>query len=246
VADALHSRWPRILIRNLASKSRVCRVQKNNRIREATTVSLLDGANSRLDRDSLNFLADPDDPKRPKDLVGYQVPMERAAGSLRRRLSRTTPDKLCGLSQERVAEYSNGFTGCPPDSRLHWLTKQIVRSMAKRADWASSQWLKGNKDYSHNPVYTLPNHSYQGQLMEINFTSNLNTHRAKERDRPNHWTGASAKNENTTMAVTQIQPTSELNHDPFARFAGEWGYRNMICVFPSDFAQTDIRPSENI
>jgi hypothetical protein len=36
--------------------------------------------------------------------------------------------------------------------------------------------LKGKKDYSHNPVYTRNlTTSYKGQLLEINFTSNLNT-----------------------------------------------------------------------
>jgi hypothetical protein len=35
---------------------------------------------------------------------------------------------------------------------------------------------EGAKDYSHNPVYTrFLTTSYKGQLLEINFTSNLNT-----------------------------------------------------------------------
>ena len=35
---------------------------------------------------------------------------------------------------------------------------------------------KRNKDYSHNPVYTrFLTTSYKGQLLEITFTSNLNT-----------------------------------------------------------------------
>jgi hypothetical protein len=36
--------------------------------------------------------------------------------------------------------------------------------------------LKGKKDYSHNPVYTrFLRTSYRGQLLEVTFTSNLNT-----------------------------------------------------------------------
>ena len=36
--------------------------------------------------------------------------------------------------------------------------------------------LEGTKDYSHSPVYTrFLTTSYQGQLLEITFTSNLNT-----------------------------------------------------------------------
>jgi hypothetical protein len=36
--------------------------------------------------------------------------------------------------------------------------------------------LKGTKDYSHSPVYMrFLTTSYKGQLLEITFTSNLNT-----------------------------------------------------------------------
>jgi hypothetical protein len=36
--------------------------------------------------------------------------------------------------------------------------------------------LQGKKDYSHNPLYTgFLTTSYKGQLLEINFTTNLNT-----------------------------------------------------------------------
>ena len=46
----------------------------------------------------------------------------------------------------------------------------------KSADGSFVPMLKGKKDYSHNPVYTLNlTTSYKGQLLEINFTSNLNT-----------------------------------------------------------------------
>ena len=46
----------------------------------------------------------------------------------------------------------------------------------KWADWSFVPMLKGKKDYSHNPVYTRNlTTSYKGQLLEINFTSNLNT-----------------------------------------------------------------------
>ena len=46
----------------------------------------------------------------------------------------------------------------------------------KWMDWRFVPILKGKKDYSHNPVYTRNlTTSYKGQLLEINFTSNLNT-----------------------------------------------------------------------
>jgi hypothetical protein len=44
------------------------------------------------------------------------------------------------------------------------------------ADWSFIPVLKGKKDYSHNPVYTRSlTTSYEGQLLEINFSTNLNT-----------------------------------------------------------------------
>jgi len=46
----------------------------------------------------------------------------------------------------------------------------------KWVDWRFVLMLKGTKDYSHNPVYPRNvTTAYKGQLLEINFTSNLNT-----------------------------------------------------------------------
>ncbi len=46
----------------------------------------------------------------------------------------------------------------------------------KWANWRFVPVLKVKKDYSHNPVYSrFLTTSYKGQLLEINFTSNLNT-----------------------------------------------------------------------
>jgi hypothetical protein len=46
----------------------------------------------------------------------------------------------------------------------------------KWADWRYVPMLKGTKDYSSSPVYTrFLTTSYKGQLLEITFTSNLNT-----------------------------------------------------------------------
>ena len=46
----------------------------------------------------------------------------------------------------------------------------------KCVDWRFVPMLKGKKDYSHNPVYTrFLTTSYKGQLLEITFTSNVNT-----------------------------------------------------------------------
>ena len=46
----------------------------------------------------------------------------------------------------------------------------------KWVDWRFVPMLKGKKDYSHSSVYTrFLTTSYKGQLLEISFTSNLNT-----------------------------------------------------------------------
>ena len=46
----------------------------------------------------------------------------------------------------------------------------------KWVDWRFVPMLKGKKDYSHNPVYSrILTTSYKGQLLEITFTTNLNS-----------------------------------------------------------------------
>ena len=147
---------------------------KNNRSSGAATVSLLDGK-LKLDLPS-DFSRDPDDPKDPKTVARFSGP-DGAWGAVLRGTHGLTPDKLGGYLKMRVAEYSKGFKWLPKDSRLQWLKKQIVTIDGRKwADWRFVPMLKGKKDYSHNPVYTrFLTTSYQGQLLEINFTSNLNT-----------------------------------------------------------------------
>ena len=88
-----------------------------------------------------------------------------------------TPDKLEGYLKTRVAEYSKSFKWLPKDSHLQWLKKEVVTIDGRKwADWSFVPAMKGRKDYSHNPVYTRNlTTSYKGQLLELNFTSNLNT-----------------------------------------------------------------------
>jgi tetratricopeptide (TPR) repeat protein len=139
-----------------------------------TTFSLLDG------KLKLNippdFSRDPDNPKEPKTVARFSGP-DGAWGEVLRGTHGLTPDKLDGYLKMRVAEYSKGFTWLPKDSHLQWLKKQIVTIDGRKwADWRFVPMLKGKKDYSHNPVYTrFLTTSYKGQLLEINFTSNLNT-----------------------------------------------------------------------
>jgi tetratricopeptide (TPR) repeat protein len=147
---------------------------KNNRPSGVTTVSLLDGK-LKLDIPS-DFSRDPDDPKNPKTLAKFSGP-DGAWGEVLRGTHGLTPEKLDGYLKMRVAEYSKGFKWLPKDSQLQWLKKEIVTIDGRKwADWRYVPRLKGKKDYSHNPVYTrFLTTSYKGQLLEITFTTNLNT-----------------------------------------------------------------------
>ena len=139
-----------------------------------TTVSLLDGK-LKLDI-APGFSRDADDPKTPKTLAKFSGP-DGAWGEVLRGTHGLTPDKLDGYLKMRVAEYSKGFNWLPKDSHLQWLKKDIVTIDGRKwADWRYVPMLKGTKDYSHSPVYTrFLTTSYKGQLLEITFTSNLNT-----------------------------------------------------------------------
>lgn len=138
------------------------------------TVSLLDGK-LKLDIPP-DFSRDPDDPKEPKTLANFSGP-DSAWGTILRGTHGLTPDKLDGYLKMRVAEYTKGFNKrLPKDAQLQWLKKEIVTIDGRKwADWRYVAVLKGKKDYSHNPLYTrFLTTSYKGQLLEIDFTSNVN------------------------------------------------------------------------
>ena len=88
-----------------------------------------------------------------------------------------TPEQLSEYLNKRVAEYSKGFDWLPKDSHLDWLKKEIVTIDGRRwADWRFVPMLNNQHDYAHSPVYTrFLTTSYKGKLLEINFTTNLNT-----------------------------------------------------------------------
>ena len=140
----------------------------------AATVSLLDGK-LKIDIPA-DFSRDSDDSKSAKSLAKFSGP-DGAWGEVLRGTHGLTPDKLEGYLKMRVAEYSKGFKWLPKDSHLQWLKKEIVTIDGRKwADWRFVPMLKGKKDYRNNPVYTrFLTTSYKGQLLEINFTSNLNT-----------------------------------------------------------------------
>jgi len=137
-------------------------------------VTLLDGK-LKLEIPS-DFSRDPDDPKEPKTIAKFSGP-DGAWGTVLRGTHGLTPDRLEGYLKMRVSEYNKGFKWLPKDSHLQWLKKEIVTINGRKwADWSFVPVMKGKKDYTHNPVYTRNlTTSYKGELLEINFTSNLNT-----------------------------------------------------------------------
>jgi tetratricopeptide (TPR) repeat protein len=141
---------------------------------KAVTVSLLDGK-LKLDIPP-DFSRDPDDPKEPKTIAKFSGP-DGAWGTVLRGTHGLTPDQLDGYLKMRVSEYNKGFKWLPKDSHLQWLKKDIVTIDGRKwADWSFVPVMQGKKDYSHNPVYTRNlTTSYKGQLLELNFTTNLNT-----------------------------------------------------------------------
>jgi len=161
---------------------------KNNRPSGATTVSLLEGK-LKLDLPS-DFSRDAGDPKSPKTLARFSGP-NGAWGEVLRGTHGLTPEELSAYLKRRVEEYSKGFKWLPKDSHLQWLKKDIVTIDGRKwADWCFVPMLKRKKDYSHNPVYTrFLTTSYKGQLLEITFTSNLNTE-PKLKEEINHIMGS--------------------------------------------------------
>jgi tetratricopeptide (TPR) repeat protein len=145
-----------------------------NKGEAGATVSLLDGK-LKLVIPS-DFSREANDPKNSKTVAKFSGP-DGAWGEVLRGTHGLTPDKLDGYLKMRVAEYSKGFNWLPKDSHLQWLKKDIVTIDGRKwADWRYVPILKGTKDYSHNPVYTrFLTTSYKDQLLEITFTSNLNT-----------------------------------------------------------------------
>jgi tetratricopeptide (TPR) repeat protein len=140
------------------------------------TVSLLDGK-FKIDIPS-DFVREPGDPKEPKTLAKFAHKGEGGAwGTVLRGTHGLTPEELPGYLKKRVDEYTKGFKWMPKDAHLVWLKKEIVTIDGRPwADWSFVPALKNKKDWRNNPVYTRNlTTSYKGQLLEINFTTNLTT-----------------------------------------------------------------------
>ena len=138
------------------------------------TVTLLDGK-LKIDIPP-DFKREPNDPKEPKTLAKF-AREDGAWGTVLRGTHGLTPEQLDGYMKMRVGEYSKGFKWLPKDAHLQWLHKEIVTVNGwKWADWSFVPMMKGKKDYRNSPVYSRNlTTSYKGQLLEVNFTTNLTT-----------------------------------------------------------------------
>jgi hypothetical protein len=147
--------------------------------REKSTASALGLLDGKLKIDiPPDFVREPNDPKDTKTVARFTREGEGGAwGAVLRGTHGLTPEQLPDYLKIRVEEYSKGFKWLPKDSHLQWLRKEIVTIDGRKwADWRFVPMLKGKKDYRNNPVYTrFLTTSYHGQLLEINFTTNLNT-----------------------------------------------------------------------
>jgi hypothetical protein len=141
---------------------------------EAVQVSLLDGR--------LTIAIPPDFSRQTTDRADQKTLAKfsregGAWGEVLRGTHGLTPDQLDGYLKMRVAEYSKGFDWLPKGCHLQWLRKEIVVIDGRKwADWRYVPVRNGATDYQQNPVYTrFLTTSYKGQLLEITFTTNLNT-----------------------------------------------------------------------
>ena len=138
------------------------------------TVTLLDGK-FKIDVPP-DFARVPNDPNEPKTLAKFSR-KDGAWGTVLRGTHGLTPEQLNGYLKMRVGEYSRGFKWLPKDAHLNWIHQELVTIDGRKwADWSFVPMLKGKKDYRNSPVYSRNlTTSYKGQLLEINFTSNMNT-----------------------------------------------------------------------
>jgi hypothetical protein len=149
---------------------------KTNPPTSGGTVALLDGK-FKIDIPP-DFAREPDNPKEPKTLAKFAQNGEGGAwGTVLRGTHGLTPDQLDGYLKKRVDEYNKGFKWLPKDAHLQWLHKEIVTINGwKWADWSFVPVMKGKKDFRNSPVYSRNlTTSYKGQLLEVNFTTNLTT-----------------------------------------------------------------------
>jgi len=108
-------------------------------------------------------------PPAGQEIAKFSATEGGAWGAVTRGTHGLKPEGLARYRDQKVAEFSKGLPG------ITWLKKDIVKMRGR--EWADLRFAAipaGVKDYRDGIVYTrFFSTSYNGQLLEINFTSNL-------------------------------------------------------------------------
>jgi hypothetical protein len=135
----------------------------------AGTVTLLGG---KLTLDTTDAFVSGKNPKQEKQSIAYfTAPESDAWGIIMRGTHGLPPDGLAAYLKNKVAEYTKGMSWLP---KLNWLKKEIVPIDGRK--WADIRYIAPRAN-PKNPrdglLYTrILATSYEGQLLEILFTSN--------------------------------------------------------------------------
>jgi hypothetical protein len=136
----------------------------------AETVSLLDGR-LKLDTGEAFFQEEEAKAEKKPELAHFAARDSDGWGAITRGTHGLRPDGLATYLKDKVAEYTKGLSWLP---ELQWLKKEIVTINGRQ--WADIRYI-APRAHPANPrdglLYTrVLATSYEGQLLEILFTSN--------------------------------------------------------------------------
>ena len=138
-------------------------------VANAEPVTLLDGK-LKLDTGEA-FVSEKNDDAGKQEIAHFAAREGDAWGAITRGTHGLQPDGLPTYLKNKVAEYTKGLSWLP---QLKWLRKEIVTLDGRK--WADLRYI-ASPAHSTNPrdglLYTrILATSYEGQLLEILFTSN--------------------------------------------------------------------------
>jgi hypothetical protein len=113
---------------------------------------------------------------KPQLLAAYKAKKSDAWGTVLRGTHGLEPNKLTEYIDQKVAEYTKALFWLP---KLNWLKREIVLINGRQwADLSFIGQLEGTKDSHSGMLYTrVLATSYEGQLLELLFTSNTDRSR---------------------------------------------------------------------
>jgi hypothetical protein len=154
----------------MKSITAICLLALSISLAQAETLSLLDG---KLKLDLGDSFTQEMEAKADKksELAHFAARDSDGWGAITRGTHGLKPDGLTAYMQRKVAEYTKGLSWLP---NLKWLKKEIVTINGRQ--WADMRYI-APRDKPANPrdglLYTrILATSYEGQLLEILFTSN--------------------------------------------------------------------------